>query len=213
MKKRLDVWGVASGDYKTPEQAIDMTYTTRDGRFPPTPFDHPDNIFCEEIRDVKNVLEIGCGIGRNLPFFMDNTDANYVGIDPNESMIRHFWSVQDQKWMPRVHLATDFDEVIQGTKFDMVVSTFVLQHFTHRPPPDIMNSSDITREIMKYTKDGCIWFMLEHMHEDDGWIIRWMDEFKVDPDVYIDSWAGPEMDHRGPHNLLIFKEDKEIHGV
>jgi SAM-dependent methyltransferase len=200
---------VASGEYLTPEQAIDMTYMTRDGGCPPTPFDHPDNPYAAELKDVQNALEIGCGIGRNLPFFMEKTGANFFGIDPNPSMIDNFWKVQDYaKWGDRVHISTSFDEVVQATKFDMVVSTFVLQHFTHRPPPDVMNSSDVTREIMKHTIDGCLWFMLEHMHEDDGWLFRWMAEFDVDPEVYIDAWQGPDMTDRGPHNLLIFREKK-----
>ena len=211
MHKRLEAAGVASGDYKTPEQAADMTYLTSDGKLIPTPFDHEDNPYRDELADVKKVLEIGCGVGRNLPFFMEKTSAHYTGIDPNKSMLEHFWHFN--KPTERAHIANKFDASIQGAGFDMVVSTFVLQHFTHRTAPDVMNSSDITREIMKHTKDGCIWFMLEHMHEDDGWLIRWMEEFNVDPEVYIDSWEGPGMTDRGSHNLLIFKERKGTHGI
>jgi SAM-dependent methyltransferase len=208
MEKAFKPWGAAAGMYITPAQAADMNYLTKEGGFPPTPFDHSDNPYRNDLPHIKNVLEIGCGVGRNLPFFMENTKARYFGVDPNPSMIKHFWGMQDPVWKPRTYLTQEFDDTIKATKFDMVVSTFVLQHFTLRPPPHIMNANDITKEIMKYTTEDCLWFMLEHDHEDKGWQGQWFIAHNIDPDVYIEAWDPPSMNHRGPHNLIIFREHK-----
>jgi hypothetical protein len=72
-----------------------------------------------------------------------------------------------------------------------------------------MNVTDITQEIMKHTIDGAIWFMLEHRGEED-WMARWMFENSINPDVYIDHYEHPDpnMNCRGLHDLIIFKENK-----
>ena len=47
------------------------TYTTRDDGFPPTPVISSINPFNDRILASSNVLEIGAGLGRNLPFVME----------------------------------------------------------------------------------------------------------------------------------------------
>lgn len=213
--KQFKSVGVAGGKYETAEKAAGDTYTTRDGELVPTPLIFPDNPFTEEVKNAKHILDFGCGVGRNLSWVMKNTDAHYYGIDPNESMLKWFWNVQDKKYESRVTISTDF--IVPIEKYDIVVCTFVFQHIGYRPTPDIMDISDITQEIRKNTKDGCVWIMLEHDAE-EFWIDWWFSEQNITPNVYIRNYTKiEELTHRDKfvmsggkfgHHLIIWKEQK-----
>ena len=218
--KNLVPFGVSIADYQNAHDAKGYTYTTRDGEYPPTPFISPINPFNAEILESKNILEIGCGVGRNLPFVMEQTEAHYYGVDPNEKMLKYFWEVQDEKWKDRVTLCQSFDDLPEDVKFDFVMVVFVFQHIGFRPPDGEMNVADITKEAMKHTKQGTVWFVLEHERE-ELWQENWMSRCGIEPAVYYrpgGNHAGggtlpyPEfevMTHRGnDNNIIIFKEDK-----
>lgn len=220
IEKKLTPYGVSLSNYKDADDARGYTYTTRDGQFPPTPFVSPINPFNEDILSSKHVMEIGTGVGRNLPFIMENTDAHYYGVDPNEKMIGYFWDIQDVKWKDRVTLVTSFDQLPEDVRMDFVIVTFVFQHIGFRPGVGQMNVADITKEAMKHTKDGTVWFVLEHERE-EMWQRRWMTECGINPTVYYipgGDYSGngqipyPEfasMTHRGnDNNIIIFKETK-----
>ncbi len=205
--KRLVPFGVAGGNWESKEAAKYATYETADGGLPPTPLIHARNPYNREIREARAVLEVGCGVGRNLPWIMENTGARYFGVEPNPSMLRYFWECNDKdRYGSRVCLASDFDEEIRGRRYDVVLITFVFQHITYRPPAGIMNIDDITRTIMRCTADNCVWFLLEHDREDPGWIERWLGNNGIIADVYLRDWRDFDfLCHRGDHHLIIFK--------
>jgi len=218
--KTLQPYGVSIDNYTDANHAKGYTYTTRDGGFPPTPIFSDFNPFNEEIRNAKNVLEIGGGVGRNLPIIMEQTQAHYYMVDPNEKMHEHFWSIQPEHYRNRVTLCKRFDELSSDVLMDFVLVTFVYQHIGFRPPLGQMNVADITLEAMKHTRDGAIWFVLEHERE-EIWQDRWLQACNINPEVYFkpggNPWGGgtipyPEfesMTHRGnDNNLIIFKEKK-----
>jgi hypothetical protein len=218
--KTLTPYGVSLSQYRDAEDAKGYTYTTRDGGFPPTPFISPLNPFNTEILESKHVMEIGPGVGRNLPFVMEQTSAHYYGVDPNEEMLKHFWSIQDPKWQDRVTLVTSFDQLPSDVRMDFVIVTFVFQHIGYRPGLGQMNVTDITKAAMQHTRKDTVWFVLEHERE-EKWQQRWMVECKIIPSVYFKpggNHAGggvipyPEfesMAHRGnDNNIIIFKEEK-----
>ena len=218
--KNLVPYGVSVGTYKDAQDAMGFTYTTRTGGYPPTPFISSINPFNREILAAKNVLEIGGGVGRNLPFVMEKTDAHYYSVDPNEEMTKHFWTVQDEKWKNRVTLCKIFDELPNDVKFDFVIVTLVFQHIGFRPAFEQMDVADITLEAMRHPKSGTVWFVLEHERE-EIWQELWMDKCNITPTVYFKpggNHAGggnlpyPEfevMTHRGnDNNIIIFKEEK-----
>ncbi len=218
--KKLDPYGVSIDNYNDADHAKGYTYTTRDGGFPPTPIFSPLNPFNEEIKNAKNVLEIGGGVGRNLPIIMEETNAHYHMVDPNDKMRNYFWDIQDKKYMDRVTLYKDFSELPSDVVIDFVLVTFVFQHIGFRPSIENMNVADITLEAMKHTRDGAVWFVLEHERE-EVWQTRWMKACGIVPDVYFKpeghAHGGgaipyPEfesMTHRGnDNNIIIFKEKK-----
>lgn len=218
--KQLTPWGVSVANYRSSQDAAGYVYTTRDGNLPPTPFISPINPFNQEILDAKNVLEIGGGVGRNLPFVMEKTNAYYTSVDPNVEMTKYFWDIQDPKWKNRVSLYENFSSLNQNIRFDFVIVTFVFQHIGFRPSSVVMNVSDITKEAMNYTKDGTVWFLLEHERE-EIWQNRWLSEINISPTVYFKPGGTPIgggkipypefelMTHRGnDHNIIIFKEHK-----
>lgn len=183
-----------------------FTYTTRDDDFPPTRLIWPDNPFNEAVKNAEVILDVGCGVGRNLPFIYDNTNANYIGLDPNPVMLEHFWTVTDRKYQTdRVVLVQDINTIADS--IDVVVSTFVFQHLGFRAPNGVMNVTDITQKIMEHTHPGSVWILYEHERE-EGWISRWMTENGVTPDVYVRDYTGwPELLHRGSDaHLIIWKQ-------
>ena len=135
-------------------------------------------------------------------------------------MHEHFWSIQPNNYRDRVTLCKTFEELPEDVTMDFVLVTFVFQHIGFRPPFGEMNVADITLEAMKHTREGTIWFVLEHERE-ELWQERWMQACNITPDIYFKpggNHAGggtipyPEfesMTHRGnDNNLIIFKEKK-----
>ena len=215
---KLEKYGVAGQDYKDVEFAKGDTYTRSDGSFPSTNLACRDNPYIDELNVSKYILDFGCGVGRNLPWIMENTTATYIGLDPNTTMTGYFWEVQSKQgydieaWKDRVIICNSFDEIPSGIKFDYIVSTFVLQHLGYRySRNDTMNLTNITQNIFKYTNDNSVWFAIEHDSE-ENWIPRWLRESNINLDVYIRTYKGlielTDRDHCAPnggHHLMIFK--------
>lgn len=215
---KLIKFGVASKDYETIDEARGDTYTARDNSFPSTRLNCDENPLRDRLKDANYILDFGCGVGRNLKWIMENTTAIYIGLDPNESMLKHFWDVQINEgynvdvWKDRVRLVSDFDEIPTDIKFDYVVSTFVLQHLGYRINPNGgMDIDDITKSILSRMQIGGVFFAIEHDSE-EPWIDRWLNTNNITPVQYIRSYQGlPELTHRdhvapnGGHHLIIFE--------
>ena len=207
-----------------PHRAIEMvrgdTYTTRHDELAPTPFFTDFHPFSDDMRAAKNVLEIGGGIGRNLPIIMEQTNAHYWNVDPAEDVPKYFWDIQDKKYQDRVTLCRDFTVLPPDLVIDFVIVTFVFMHIGFRPLFGQMDVSDMTKAAMKHTHNGTVWYVLEHERE-EVWQERWLSECGIKPDIYYKpggmhfgggTMPYPEfepMTHRGnDHNLIIFKETK-----
>jgi 2-polyprenyl-3-methyl-5-hydroxy-6-metoxy-1,4-benzoquinol methylase len=216
---KLQKFGVASKDYNAADLAKGDTYTRLDGSFPPTNLACKENPFSDQLKDAKYILDFGCGVGRNLPWIMENTNAIYVGLDPNTSMIQYFWEVQTEQgyniesWKNKVQLYNDFSEIPSDINFDYIVTTFVLQHLGYRYiNVNTMNLDHITQALISRLNTGGIWFLIEHDSE-ENWISRWTNNNNIDLDIYIRSYKGiPELCDRdntapnGGHHLMIWKK-------
>lgn len=215
---KLKKYGVADKEYTNAQEAKGDTYTRLDGSFPPTNLACVENPFTAELQTAKYILDFGCGVGRNLPWIMENTDAIYIGLDPNTNMTDYFWEIQNERgyskedWEGRVFVFNEFEEIPTSIKFDYVVSTFVLQHLGYRyEVPEGLNITGITKSIKEKCNPDAVWFALEHDSEED-WIPRWTEECSINFKTYIRSYKGlPELadrDHTAPsggHHLMIFK--------
>ena len=220
--KTLKKFGVARHDFTDLRDARGHTYTDSNDKFPSTNLGCKENPFIEQLKSAKYILDFGCGVGRNLQWIMENTDANYVGLDPNKNMTQFFWDVQQldrgdvERWKERVTVVNEFSEIEPNIKFDYVVSTFVLQHLGYRyVVPGGLNLTEITRKIFSYMNNDAVFFTIEHDSE-EPWIDRWTKECDITLDVYIRSYKGlPELTHRdnctyGGHHLMIFRKPKEM---
>lgn len=211
--KTFRKFGVASKNYDNHFDAATDTYGTKSGIWPPTPICIPENPFLEECKHARNVLEIGCGVGRNLHSVMTETNANYYGIDPNENMTRWFWEHGDNsKWRDRAVIGNSFDVLPKDLRVDLVLSIFVLQHIGFRPDSSTMDVYDIGMKIKEYTVDGCIWYMLEHNHEERDWLQVWLTMMEFVPVIKIPVESVPslhEMTSRGTHDFIVIKERKK----
>ena len=221
--KKLKKFGYAGVDYDDLETARGNTYTTRLNEYPSTNMACHDNPFKEQLKSAKYILDFGCGVGRNLQWIMENTTANYVGLDPNTNMTQFFWDVQRkdrgdvEHWKDRVTIVNEFSEIDSNIKFDYVIATFVLQHLGYRyQVEDGYNLTEITKNILSRMNMGAVFFTIEHDSEEQ-WIDRWLQECDINLDVYIRSYKGlPELTDRdatapnGGHHLMIFRKLKEI---
>lgn len=206
---KLIPYGIAGRQFTDAEDAKGNTYTEQSGNWPPTRLIHEDNPYSDVVKDAKYILEIGVGCGRNVPYILEETEADFYGIDPNESQLCHFWHyfpvwLNDQKH--RVHLYRDFTELPEGVTYDVIFSVATLMHLGYRynVRPNI---TDIVQSALKVLRPGGILWMLEHERE-EAWQERMLTECAIEPDVYEKYYTGlPEMTHRGTDmNLIIWKK-------
>lgn len=77
------------------------------------------NLFCKNSIKFKNILELGCGAGANIPFFLYRNN-NYFGLDGSKIIINRL-----KKKFPKLKnnlAAVDFTKDIKYTKnFDVII--------------------------------------------------------------------------------------------
>jgi SAM-dependent methyltransferase len=181
MSKGFRKIGRASGNFERYEDVRVHGYIGN--TFAYTPLIVDQSPFNDRVKNAKNVLDLGCGYGRNAQYIMENTEANYVGLDPNLDMLKFFWDFNDKQYENRIELTNDiFDKKVTTKKFDIVISTFVLQHICYHPHNDVMNVDDITQNILPYTSKNTLWFLIEHDTEQTGWLDKWLvnNKFKTE---------------------------------
>jgi SAM-dependent methyltransferase len=86
------------------------------------------NLFCKNTKIFRNVLEIGCGAGANIPFFLSRA-YRYYGIDGSKIIIdrlkKKFSIIKDQL------IVSDFtQEILFNKKFDLIIDRGSLTHNT-----------------------------------------------------------------------------------
>jgi SAM-dependent methyltransferase len=204
------VHGSPAIKWDSSKDAMSSTYTTRDSGYPSFPLSFDANPHSDECLKAKKVLDLGCGIGRNLKWIMENTEAHYYGMEPNKSMSQFFWDWNDEKYKDRVTIVSSWEE-LSGIEFDVMLSTFVLMHITYNVPTDVWNVSDIVDEMKKHANKETIWVMFEHDNEYGGWQEKMFAECGITPEVHIRHFKEIESQtHRdefggGGHNLIIWK--------
>lgn len=113
----------------------------------------------KQVNSEFYVLEVGCGAGANVPFFLSYTN-NYYGIDGSEHIISKlkdiFSSVKEN------FVVCDFTNSISfGKKFDLVVDRAAS---THNDTKSIKNYLSLVND--KLNKDGLLiildWFSTKH---------------------------------------------------
>jgi len=111
------------------------------------------------------VLELGCGAGANIPFFL-SLNAEYFGIDGSEIIIKNL-----KKRFPKISrnlVIGDFTKELPfGKKFDFVIDRGSI---THNSTKEIKNCLDLVQQ--KLRKNGkliCIdWFSTHHFEYKNG---------------------------------------------
>ena len=176
------------------------------------PMEFEDNPYSDECVNANSLFEIGFGCGRNAIGIHRDTDIHYHGLEPNETMSKWFWDWNDKKYKKRTSLYKDWDEIENGTKFDVMLSTFVLQHITYNNS-DVWNVTDIINKMKEYAHEDTTWILYEHDGEHVGWIDRMLTECGITPDVYQRSFKGIEnhthrdgsVGNKQGHHLLIWR--------
>lgn len=127
----------------------------------------------------EKVLEIGFGCGRNAQFFMNETQhVKYYGFDTSTVGLKYFLAQQFPE--DRHYVSCDIDEEILSQKYDLIFSTYVLQHIGFSNNLEIYDSNRMTQILWALLKDGGYWMSHEGRTGDNGWNCdKWLnDNFK-----------------------------------
>jgi len=111
------------------------------------------------------VLELGCGAGANIPFFMSH-NVDYFGIDASQFIIKKL-----KKKFPHISAnlaAGDFTQNLSfENKFDFILDR---SSVTHNSTPEIKNCLSLVNEKLKKNAKfiGIDWFSTKHFEYQKG---------------------------------------------
>jgi SAM-dependent methyltransferase len=121
--------------------------------------------FYDPKKSKVNILELGCGAGANIPFFL-SLKTEYFGIDGSKIIIKNL-----MKRFPNIKnnlVAIDFTKEIPfERKFDFIIDRSAI---THNPTNEIKNIMDLVHQ--KLSKNGIYigidWFSTKNSEYKNG---------------------------------------------
>jgi SAM-dependent methyltransferase len=134
-------------------------------------------LFSRYLLEAKNVLEIGCGCGRNAQFFgkeKHNTKhIKYFGFDVSKEALNLFYSNKYWENSKESHYTSqEIDDEILKNKYDLIFSSYVFQHIGIGSPDGIHDSLSITSTLFpKLNKNGYI-VLFEQMTGQNNWDLK-----------------------------------------
>ena len=134
-----------------------------------------------------NVLEVGVGTGKNMPYYPENVQVTAIDLTPG-MLQRAQQRAQELEIEVDLRLDDAQDLDFADNSFDDVVSTFV---FCSVPDPGLG-----LQELARVTKAGGRLLLLEHVRSDNPVLGPLMDA--LDPLV---QWMGPHINRRTVQNV------------
>jgi len=134
--------------------------------------------FTKLIKDNSNILEIGCGNGKNMEYILKNNNVNLIGIDTCNNFVD---MCQDKKLNVILGDALKLD--FEDSKFDYVLCIAMFHHLLTEEEQD-----KSFKEILRVMKNGAI-----------GILTCWATEqpldskFKFYDGVNIVPWKGKDI--------------------
>ncbi|MDO8659932.1 MAG: class I SAM-dependent methyltransferase [Candidatus Parcubacteria bacterium] len=188
-----------------------------------TPVDFRQDILVEVYGDLidrtEKVLEIGCGCGRNAQFFLNETDhIKYYGFDSSELSLKcfkknSFWDFTNKK--DRFYVSNNIDEIIFGQKYDLIFSTYVLQHIGFSTDLSVWDAFYITKELWNNLNIGGYFMIYELCQGQNCWDpIRWKREifeelYKEKARVVCHKDTNLKGCEDSPHSLIVVEKLSE----
>lgn len=115
--------------------------------------------YCKYLTPSSNVLELGCGAGANIPFFL-SLPVNYFAIEGSSSMVNNLL-----KKFPKLNgrlVNADFTKSIPfDERFDLIIDRASL---THNSTQSILACLELIRQKLKSGSKyiGIDWFSTDH---------------------------------------------------
>jgi cyclopropane fatty-acyl-phospholipid synthase-like methyltransferase len=128
----------------------------------PNPLNFNQKLIKDIIGDLLDkpnikILEIGCGWGRNAQFFKDMQNVNYFAFDTSPTSLELFRKQGFSE--DRFYTSLDIDDTILSQEYDLIFSTYVLQHIGYPDSTAGMNANEILDKVCPTLKsDGCMFF-------------------------------------------------------
>ena len=150
--------------------------------------------FTNLIRDKSNILEIGCGNGKNMEYILKNNDVNLIGIDT----CKKFVNICESKKL-NVILGDALKLHFEDSTFDYVLCIAMFHHLLTEDEQDIS-----FKEMLRVMKTGAI-----------GILTCWATEqsfeskFKFTKGVNIVPWKGK--DDTKTRYYYVYNEEMFLH--
>lgn len=134
----------------------------------------PSNLLCEPLFNIYGnlfdgpvkVLEIGCGCGRNANFFKDKPTVEYFAFDTSATSLAYF---RAEKFPDRFYVAEYPDDIILAQQYDLIFSTFVLQHIGIFDGRDTLDAVRLSKLLMPTLVIGGYWLAFELHQGQNNW--------------------------------------------
>ena len=106
------------------------------------------NIINSEVNlnQIKNVLDIGCGLGSHSEFF--DKDSNYIGIDLNIKRVNY--AIEKYQSTNRVFECSSINNLKTNLEFDLAILIGVIHHLSNKEIEDFV--SDLKSSTLKINK-------------------------------------------------------------
>ncbi|MBI2449307.1 class I SAM-dependent methyltransferase [Candidatus Pacearchaeota archaeon] len=161
------------------------------------------------IDKCEKVLEIGFGCGRNAQFFMNETKhIKFYGFDASPVGLKYFKAQQFSE--DRYYVSLDIDEEILSQKYDLIFSTYVLQHIGFLDDIDFYDANRITQVLWPTLKNGGYWMCHEGNSGDNRWSPSvWLSNLnivKYNFKLLYNEVCGLVGSAGGDHNLIVLRK-------
>lgn len=165
------------------------------------------------IDKASNVLEIGCGWGRNAQFFRKENHINYFAFDASSAALKFFDLLKLPK--NRFFVSQTINKKILEREYDLIYSTLVLQHIGFKTSNDQIDSEDIANMLLPSLKVGGFWVSYELNVGQNNWNPDlWLYKVFENNDKYrilnrcMSPLEGSDEDGKSLHNLIIVQRVK-----
>lgn len=176
-----------------------------------TPLDFRQKILTDLYGDLLEkkslkILEIGFGWGRNAQFFRDMENVKFFGFDPSTTGMEYFKKMGFPE--DRFYVSLNIDKKILSQKYDLIFSTYVLQHVGFGTPDDVHDSASIFATVSKLLKKKGLMFFHELHTGQMSWSRDRFKQLIVDHGFELDF--SPRVTLLGgdphPHDLFLVKK-------
>jgi hypothetical protein len=142
-----------------------------------------ENPFSDALNLTGNVLELGPRLGVNKEWVTQNTKLRYYGYEPRNEF--HAKIRTEKEGL----IVGSLKDIPTDIKFDVIFARNFLDCLISAS--GVAALDEVTQDLVRLSKNGCLWIFLESEMPGNEWIDDWTSRFGIYPDVYMPVWNVP----------------------